>query len=214
MIAAIVLAAGRSSRFDPAGLRHKLLARVDGEALVRRSVRGAAGAPVDEVNVVVGPGERGAAIAAALVGLAVSVVVNADERRGLAASIRTGIAAVADRADAVVIVLGDQPFVPPEAYAAVVAAWTRSAAPIVVPSYRGTRGHPVLFARSVYDELSELAGDVGAREVIGRSPERVHVVELQLPPPRDVDTLADLDELRAPARTTAPGADAGRRRAE
>jgi molybdenum cofactor cytidylyltransferase len=211
MIAAIVLAAGRSSRFDPARLRHKLLVRVDGEALVRRSVRGAVVAPVDEVNVVVRPGADGAAIAAALDGLAVSIVVNADEPGGLAASIRAGIAAVAARAEAVVIALGDQPYVPAAAYEAVIAAWRDSAAPIAVPSYRGTRGHPVLFARAVYEELIELAGDVGAREVIARSPERVRVVELELPPPRDVDTLADLDELRAAARSAPPGPDAGRR---
>jgi molybdenum cofactor cytidylyltransferase len=79
----------------------------------------------------------------------------------------------------------------------VIARWRETALPIVSASYRGVRGHPVLFARSVFPELSELQGDAGARLLIERSPARVSYVEIDSEMPRDVDTteqLAALDE--------------------
>jgi molybdenum cofactor cytidylyltransferase len=80
---------------------------------------------------------------------------------------------------------------------AVISRWRESGLPIVSASYRGARGHPVLFGRSVFGELAELQGDAGARLLIERSPERVAYVEVDAAMPPDVDTveqLAALDE--------------------
>lgn len=188
--AAVVLAAGRGTRFDPAGGAHKLLAPVGGDTVVRLAVRAALAAPVDEVVVVTG--DRTAAIAEALHGLAVRLVENPEFRAGMATSLRLGVAAVRGSAQAALIALGDQPTVPVDAYRRVVAAWRRDRRPIVVPSYEGTPGHPVLFAAELFDELAALAGDVGARGVIAADPARVATVDLPFAPPRDIDTYADL----------------------
>jgi len=66
----------------------------------------------------------------------------------------------------------------------------------VAPRYRGTPGHPVLFDHSVFAELRALDGDRGARAVIERDPSRVAIVEVDAPPPGDVDTPEDLARLR------------------
>jgi hypothetical protein len=66
-----------------------------------------------------------------------------------------------------------------------------------VPTYGGIRGHPVLFDRSVFEELRTLSGDFGARDVTDRDPTRVAFVELYAPKPVDVDTREDLDRLRS-----------------
>lgn len=204
-VGVIVLAAGRSSRFGAAGApgapgAHKLLARIDGEPLVRRSVRAALDAGVGEVVVVTGCEVE--AVDAALSGLRVRVVHEPSFSDGMATSLRRGLEALRHVADAVVVGLGDQPAVRPEAYRRIVATWEDSGAAIVVPRYAGGAGpsHPALFASDIYPELLALRGDTGARRVISRDPTRVAVVDLDWPPPGDVDTPDDLAAVASQLR--------------
>jgi molybdenum cofactor cytidylyltransferase len=120
---------------------------------------------------------------------------------GLATTLRRGLLAVRPDTRAVVVGLGDQPFVRPDAYRRVVALWMSTGADIVVPRYSDTDvvSHPVLFARNVFDELSALRGDVGARDVIARDPERVARAMIDWEAPADVDTRDDLARI-----TTSP----------
>lgn len=192
-IAVIVLAAGRSTRFvgrEPS----KLLAPVGGTPLVRHAVHAAVEAGVGDVFVVTGA--RASDVADALAGLPVQLVNEPRFGDGIARSLRRGIEAVHD-ADAAVVALGDQPGLLPDAYRRVSARWYGSGAQIVVPRYAGSiaPAHPVLFAASVYPELLELDGDVGARAVIARDPSRVIEAPLEWPAPGDVDTVGDLDAL-------------------
>ena len=114
-------------------------------------------------------------------------VVNERWADGQATSLQAGLLAAAELgADAVVVGLGDQPFVPPS-------AWRRIAAvdaPIVVATYHGRRGHPVRLHRTTWALLPE-RGDEGARAVLGGRPELV----TELPcegSPIDIDTVEDL----------------------
>lgn len=190
MIAAIVLAAGASTRFGA----QKLLAPLGGATVVRSAVSRAVDAGVDDIIVVAGA--DAAAVTAALDGLPVRVVVNANAAAGMSTSLAMGVAACAPRTIAALVVLGDQPLVPAEAYDAVLRGYHAGGASIVAPRYTaGVRGHPVLFAADVFAELSALRGDRGAREVIERDARRVRIVDVALPAPVDVDEPAALAAL-------------------
>ena len=194
MIAALVLAAGRGGRFGGA----KLLASFRGEPLVRASVRVLLDGGVDEVVVVTGP--DGELIASAVDGDGVRTVPHAGAAGGMGSSLAAGIASLGGGTEAVLVALGDQPTIVAGAVAALVSRWRVGGASIVVPVYRGERGHPVLFDATVFPELRALHGDVGARGVVARDPARVAFVALDLPVPPDVDTA---DELAALARAEA-----------
>lgn len=191
MIAAIVLAAGASRRFGS----QKLLAELRGKPVVRWSVENLLEAQPDEVIVVVGCDGEG--VRAALEGLAVRVVVNESWAEGIGSSLRAGIAAVGADADAAMIALGDQPGVEVRVIASLLNAHAEGDKAIVVPSYRGERGHPVIFAASVFPELQALRGDRGARDVIACDRGRVTVVDFDAPLPLDVDTEEELRTLGA-----------------
>ena len=192
-VAVLVLAAGRSTRFGAGG--HKLLAPVDGTPLVRRSVAAAVDAAIGHVIVVTGA--EALRVDQAIAGLDVRVVHEPAFADGLATSLRRGLDALPSDATAVVIGLGDQPFVRADAYRRVVSTWMSTGAAIVVPRYRDTDAvsHPVLFARSVFAELNALRGDIGARDVIARDPERVARAMIEWEAPADVDTREDLARL-------------------
>jgi molybdenum cofactor cytidylyltransferase len=179
---AVVLAAGGGSRW--AGDGHKLHAVVDGRPIVHHAVTAAIAAAIGPVVVVTGavdlPGET-----AALPGL--MIVANPRWSDGQATSLAAAITA-ADTlgADAIVVGLGDQPFVTPEAWRAV----ATSASPIAIATYDGVRGNPVRLARSVW-RLLPTSGDEGARGVARMQPELVE----QVPcggSAADIDTVADL----------------------
>ena len=149
------------------------------------------GASLGEVVVVLGSDAD--AVGGALTGLPVRLVTNPDYAAGMSTSVRTGVEALTAAADAAVIALGDQPGAGAAVVERLVARYRAGGAAIVAPVYRGgVRGNPVLFDRSVFDELRAITGDEGARSVIARVPGRVALVELDVETPADVDTRADL----------------------
>lgn len=186
-VVGILLAGGRARRFGT----QKLVAAHDGATVVRRSAERLRGA-LERVIVVTGA--DASCVRAALDGLDVAIVENAECDEGMASSIRAGVAAARPRAGAVVIALGDQPTVDPAVVTRMVAAH-RSGAAIVAPRYDGVRGHPVLFGRGAFDALLRLRGDVGARALLDDDA-GVAYVEVKGAAPRDVDTPADLEGLR------------------
>jgi molybdenum cofactor cytidylyltransferase len=189
VIAAVVLAAGASTRFGS----QKLLAPVNGVPLVRRTVEQVVAASLDAIVVVLGREDK--AVHAALEGMHVQFVVNPHYRDGMYTSLRAGIRYLGRTASAAVIVLGDQPGISAATIVSLIDEYRRSRQPIVVPIYSGTRGHPVLFDASVFPELEAVVGDQGGREVIGRDPGRVAMVHLPFAMPGDVDTIEDFRAL-------------------
>jgi molybdenum cofactor cytidylyltransferase len=211
-VAAVVLAAGLGSRF--AGPTHKLTALVDGRPVVVHAVANAVAAGLDEVIVVVGAtplpdladladGRTGRTGAVGGIGTAggtgtVRIVENPDAAAGQATSVRAALAAAAAAGhDAVVIGLGDQPFIPAAAWRAVADARDATGTParIAVATYGGRRANPVRLAATVWPEVPA-AGDSGARLLFASHPDLV--VEVPCPgDPRDIDTVEDLAAARA-----------------
>lgn len=178
--AAVVLAAGAAKRFG--GAEHKLLARFRGRPLVSWAVENAVAAELDETLVVTGAVDLSGALP-----LGVTVIENARWAEGQATSLQAGVNWARDGGFiAVVIGLGDQPLVPPEAWRAVAA----SASPIAVASFDGQRRPPTRLAASVWP-LLPLDGDEGARVVMAGNPELVEAVAC-LGQAIDIDTVEDL----------------------
>jgi molybdenum cofactor cytidylyltransferase len=194
VIAGIVLAAGLSRRMG----QSKVLMKVGRRAIIRYVVESVLAGGVDAVWVVTGPDVE--PIEAALAGLEVQLVVNPAPEEGQAGSVRTGIAALPESVEAVLIALGDQPLMPPSIIPALLAARRTSPKLIVAPRYRDGQGNPVVFKREIFPELLRLTGDQGARPIIQKEPTRVEWVELDLPMPPDVDTPDDYEKIRANLR--------------
>ena len=168
-IAAVVLAAGRSTRM---GGPNKLLAEIGGRSLVRIAVEQALASRAKPVIVVTGhERER---VEAALKGLPVQFVHNPDFAVGLGGSVRTGIAAVPAAADGAIVCLGDMPQVDAALIERLIAGFApEQGALAVIPTIDGQRGNPVLWSRRFFPDLMAIEGDVGARNLINRYGEAV-----------------------------------------
>ena len=195
MIAGLLLAAGRSRRFGG----DKLLASLRGRQVIRWSAESIAGA-VDVLYVVAPPGAH--ELMRALGGLDVVLVEHIGRDQGLGTSIGAGIAALSDEVDAVVVGLADQPLVEREVVRRLCETWraNRGRARAVAPVYRDGRGHPVLFSRSCFAQLSELRGDSGARALLDAMEDELAPVPIDSDAPRDVDTPEELEEVERTLR--------------
>jgi molybdenum cofactor cytidylyltransferase len=196
-IAAIILAAGSASRMG----QPKQLLDWGGRPLVRVVAEHALAAGLDRVVVVIGA--AGDQVAAALAGLPIELVENPMYAVGQSTSLRAGIAALGPEVSAALVLLGDQPFVSPPIMERIVEAWYASDAAIIAPVYRGQRGNPVLFARSVFGELLAIQGDQGARAILAADLARVHKVVFDDDRPlADIDTPEDYARLQSIERKT------------
>ncbi|HLH93595.1 MAG TPA: molybdopterin-binding/glycosyltransferase family 2 protein [Xanthobacteraceae bacterium] len=187
-IAAVVLAAGRSTRMGGA---NKLIEKIGGKPLVRIVAEQALASRARPVIVVTG--HQRDAVEATLVGLPVQFTHNPDFAQGLGTSVRAGIAAVPPAADGAVICLGDMPQVDAALIDRLIAAFAPDRGALaVVPTIEGRRGNPVLWSRRFFPELMAIEGDVGARNLIGRYGEAVIEV-----PVADKGALTDIDTQEA-----------------
>lgn len=188
MIAGLLLAAGRSSRFGG----DKLVAPLRGRPVLFWSAAAIA-AEVDGLYVVVPP--EAPARVAALAGLRATLVEHPGRDDGMASSIRAGVAALPGDVEAVVIALADQPLVSLLVVRALATRWRTAPASAVAPQYRDGRGHPVLFDRTQFAALGALRGDRGARALLERLGAACAIVAVDEPMPVDVDTRAELSAL-------------------
>lgn len=197
-IAALVLAAGRSSRM---GGPNKLLAEVGGAPLVARTVEAVLASQVSSVTVVTG--HQGEAVRAALsgrqgAGRPVSFVDNPDFAEGLSTSLRAGLAALPREADGVVVCLGDMPRVSSAVIDRLIAAYNPlEGRAVCIPTVQGKQGNPVLWDRAFFPEMAGLTGDAGAKRLIGLHADRVCEVPVdEAGVLFDVDTPELLAELK------------------
>jgi nicotine blue oxidoreductase len=182
-IAAVVLAAGEASRFGspkqllllPAVLRALAAIEAVGEVVV---VEGAH--PLEGLGDRLSPSR-----------FRVRLVTCPDWERGPGASLRCGLAALANEIEAAVVVLADGPDLDPRAVERVLAAWRRGGVELLAASYDGTRDHPLLVARSLWNDIP----DEGLRV---REPILVDCADLR--PPGDVDRPGDLRPSESEAR--------------
>jgi molybdenum cofactor cytidylyltransferase len=192
-IAAIILAAGRSTRM---GGPNKLVAEISGRPLVRIAAEQALASRARPVIVVAG--HQHERIEDALKGLDVRIVHNPDFADGLSTSLRAGIAAVPADADGAIVCLADMPQVDAALIDRLIAAFDpEKSALVVIPTIDGKRGNPVVWSRRFFGELGAIEGDVGARHLIASYPEAVTEVAVGSAALTDVDTPDALRAVRA-----------------
>ncbi len=186
---AIVLAAGESRRFGDT----KQLVTIDGEPLVERAARRAARACGARSVLVAGHD------AARVIGAAKDhcrfLLVNERYALGMGTSVALAASALSPVADALLIVLADQPLVTAEHLTALVDAWSGDADEIVASGFDDAVGPPLLLPRKTFEELKRLDGDQGARALLRDERFRLTVIESETAAV-DVDTPEDLETLR------------------
>ncbi len=188
LVAALVLAAGQSRRM---GGSNKLLAEIEGRPMVARVVDAVLASPARPVIVVTGHQE--AKVRDVLEGREVRFVHNPDYAEGLSTSLKRGVAALGPEVDGVLVCLGDMPRVAPAHLERLIAAFgPAEGRAICVPTKDGKRGNPVLWGAEFFAEMKEVAGDVGARHLIGEHPEALHEVAMD-----DEAVLVDVDTPEA-----------------
>lgn len=192
-VAALILAAGQSRRMGP---QNKLLVEIDGIPMVRRVAEAVLASTARPVLAVLG--HQASRVQAALAGLDVAVVENPDYASGLSSSLRRGIQALPEEVDGVAVCLGDMPRVSPKEIDRLIAGFDPTAGrALCVPTYEGKRGNPVVIARRFFAEIQDIAGDVGARQLMGAYPDLTH--EVAMPADGvlvDIDTPQALAELQ------------------
>lgn len=185
----IVLAAGRSRRFGSC----KQLAEYRNQPLVRHAVRAAERMCGPDTVLVAGNDWQ--AVHSACAPLAGFLVRNDNPQSGMAGSIVAGVRAVADSADAVLLMLADQPLVDSECLGMLIEAWRPTPGQIACTTHAGVLGPPSIFPARCFPDLLALRGDRGARRLLEREPARV----IQVPAAQaavDIDTPEDLARAR------------------
>ena len=182
-ISLIMLAAGGSTRLGSP----KQLLSYDGQTLIRRAATAAVESSCDRVVIVIG--SRAEDMKRELEDLPVLIVENPEWQTGMSSSIRAGLSETTG-AEAVLIMLCDQPFVTADVLDSLIDTYHKTGLPIVASDYGAMRGVPALFAKELFAELASLIGDEGARRLIARHPEMVATIAFAACV-FDVDTPAD-----------------------
>jgi molybdenum cofactor cytidylyltransferase len=190
-VAALVLAAGRSSRM---GNANKLTQTLRGKPLVRHAVEAALASQASPVLVVTGHDAHD--VHKALAGLNVSFIDNPAHAEGMATSLRAGLSALPENAAGAVVLLGDMPNVTSAIIDRLMAAATAEAK-AVVPTLLGQRGNPVLLMRTMLPDVLKLSGDQGARKLLDAAGELVTEIAIDDPAiALDIDTPEALRAAR------------------
>ena len=199
-IGALLLAAGQSRRM---GGPNKLLAEIDGTPMVAHVARRLLASRARPIIAVLG--NQADAVDTVLGKLPIERARNPEFAAGLSTSLKRGIAALPSDLDGVIVCLGDMPLISGRHLDRLIAAFNPlEGRAIIVPTRRGKRGNPVLWSRQFFPEMTGLAGDVGAKHLIGEHAELVVEVEMDDDAVLvDIDTPEALDafrEKRTPAR--------------
>ena len=189
-ISGLILGAGASQRFGPP----KQLLPFRGTTMlgwvIDQTQRAAA---LDEVVVVLG---RAAEEIRERVEFGrARVIENLIFGEGCSSSYRAGIGALNSEATALMIILGDLPGISPEIINRLAEAWRKQEPPIALCSYQGRKGHPMIFARSMFPQLVDLHGDKAAWKLVDAHAAMVQEVHFDLPYPDDINTPADFERL-------------------
>lgn len=191
-VSGLVLGAGASSRFG----QPKQLLSFKGTTLLGWVISQAEHANgLDEVVVVLGRAADEIRNRVDFGGA--KIIENPVFGEGCASSYRAGIGALDASSEAIMIILGDQPGVDPETINQVAEAWRQSDGQIMLTSYRGRKGHPMIFARPLFDKLVGLHGDKAAWKIVDANLHLVREVALDRPFPEDIDTQEDFLRVRA-----------------
>jgi len=162
IISAILLAAGESNRMA----QPKQLMPFGQSTILEQAIDNLVNSAVSETIVVLG--HKAEEVLKAIAVKPVKIAINSNYPQGMSTSIITGLNLIDNRAQAVIIALGDQPFVDSQTINSLLEAFVAHNKGIAIPVYQGRRGHPVIFDIKYKDELLKLKGDIGGREIIDR----------------------------------------------
>jgi len=182
MICAVVLAAGLSRRMGV----QKLLLPFGDKTVIAYIVDQLLASTVDEVHVIVG--HQAEHISRELSGRAISIVKNPIYKSGMLSSVRCGLQNLPEKYRAVMVVLGDQPSVTTGLIDQMLQSFATTEKSILVPLYKGRRGHPILFSSLYRDEILTQYGNVGLRGLLHSHSD--DIFELEVP---TSSVLCDMD---------------------
>ena len=181
-VAAVILAGGRSTRMGEA----KQLLPLGDSTVLGQTIATVQSSAVDEIILVLGA--AASAIQEKLDLKGIRVAENSAYTEGMSTSLRVGLSAISPEVQGALIVLADQPFLQPSTLDLLIDHYRQGAAQIVVPTWQGTRGNPVLLDRCVFADVMALQGDVGCRAIFGKCQDSLLMVEVE-----DEGILLDID---------------------
>jgi molybdenum cofactor cytidylyltransferase len=186
MISAIILAAGESKRMG----EPKQLMPFGQSTILEKAIDNLLSSAVNEIIVVLG--YKAEEVLKTIATKPVKIAINPDYKQGMSTSIIAGLSLIARQAQAVMLALGDQPLVDSQTINQLIEEFYNHDKGIVVPTYHGKRGHPVIFAIKYKQKLLELTGDIGGREVIKDHPDDILEVAVDSESViSDIDTIND-----------------------
>jgi molybdenum cofactor cytidylyltransferase len=193
--AGIILAAGASTRFGTP----KQLIKLKDKSLIEWVADAALNSRLQTVVLVLGHRHQKIIKALGAKGRhpKLEIVVNHRYHEGQSTSLKIGLSRIKQDFAAVMYLLADQPMINSDTIDYLLEELHASAKDICVPLFKGRRGNPAIFKRSVYDEIMRVEGDIGARDLINRIPERVLLAEIKDPLCFcDIDSPEDLKNLK------------------
>lgn len=185
-IEAIVLAAGESRRMG----RPKLTLPYGDSTIIETVIDALAQSPVEGITVVLGSHESD--VRSAIERRNVTTILNPRPERGMLSSAQCALNQIRDDAEAFLFALGDQPQVQPETIAALIDAAQRSGRGILLPTFRGKRGHPLLIRARYRDEILALPDSVGLNALLQSHAADIEAIAVDSPSIlMDIDTPDD-----------------------
>jgi len=186
MVAAVVLAAGESKRMG----KPKQLMPFGSRTIVEQTIDNLLSSRVGEVIVVVG--YKAHEVIKTIASRPVKIAINPAYRQGMSTSLIAGLNLVDDRTRAVMLVLGDQPFIEGRTIDKLIREFYNHDKGIAIPVCQGRRGHPIIFAVKYKQELLGLKGDVGGKQIINQHPDDILEVAVDSESVNiDIDTIDD-----------------------
>jgi len=190
-IAAVILAAGSSSRLG----EPKQLLDIGGQPVLAHTLAAVRQTSLAPLFVVLG--HAADEIEQRIDLHEVQMIHNLDYSSGQSSSVRAALHVLPPDVDAVVFILGDQPLVAPAVIERLADAYGTGNASIIQPNYREGRGNPVLISRALFEELAQITGDTGARPLIQRHRDAIHLVDVTaFSRPDDIDTREDYERIQ------------------
>lgn len=193
-VVGIILAAGLSTRMG----RPKLALEIAGIPIVLRVTRAALASSLERIVIVCGHHSNNIrrTLGDSCLHPKLAQVTNPHPELGMSESLRTGISTLSGETSGAMIILGDQPLITSEAIDELLKVWRKDATRIVIPTVRDRKTTPVIFPRALFDELRQVRGDVGGRDVIRRHQGQVVFVEIgAVYDDSDVDSTEDYERL-------------------
>jgi len=189
-ISGLILGAGASQRLGPP----KQLLPFRGTTLLGWVVQKAERASsLDELMVVLG--RAADEIRQCVEFGSARVVENPVFTEGCSSSYKAGLTSLNPESQAIMIILGDQPGITPEVIDRLAEEWRRKESLIALCSYNGRKGHPMIFAQRMFEQLAGLHGDKAAWKLVDANASLVHEVKFDLPFPDDINTVEDFERI-------------------